>query len=213
MKLLSASSSTLLHSVCSAYDGIVATVWNENATASELCVVVVALSVFWAAVFAAFAAAARPLVHGKPWLRQLAEREYERGGKKQQKKIGFDMTKEEFVDATMNLWPLQQAVLLQHLAGGLLCVPSVFSISSVSETSATSLACLGILSEMGWEVADLFVIFSTRFGSKQRKVLLPNKVSLFRRILNHSLLLRCRCSNYSGDYRTHSVSADLFLSC
>lgn len=73
-------------------------------------------------------------------------------------KIGKPKTRDDYVEFMMrDFWPRALSMFFQHLVGGLLCLPSLWNCrfdndeeSSVSVS--TSLACLGILSEIGWEV-------------------------------------------------------------
>ena len=63
------------------------------------------------------------------------------------------------------------------MVGGILCLPSVLGIGDPS--TAASLACLGILSEMGWEVEDFFMLFIKRFGLSNGKAKVPTAVSVY----------------------------------
>ena len=108
-----------------------------------------------------------PLVHGKPWLVAAGERDYEHGGKELYKQLGMDLSSKQFVEQFISMWPWTVGVILQHLVGGMLCLPSIFNIGDPQV--AASLACLGILSEMGWEIQDLITWIYKRFGCATRK--------------------------------------------
>ena len=118
-------------------------------------------------------------------------RDYEREGKKMLEIIGLSMTEAEYVEFRMKDWGWMQCVLMQHFVGGLLCVPSVFnftnwSIFNIDERSAASLACLSILSEMGWEIQDLIVMMYRRLFLPNGHKLVPN-ISLIIMPIHHSL--------------------------
>jgi len=60
------------------------------------------------------------------------------------------------------------AVMTQHCLGGLLCIPSRFSVSWLSKKRAAMLARLGGLTEAGWELQDLSSRFyAFNFGGKE----------------------------------------------
>mmetsp|Transcript_9086 Transcript_9086/g.16952 ORF Transcript_9086/g.16952 Transcript_9086/m.16952 type:complete len:386 (-) Transcript_9086:152-1309(-) len=159
-------------------------IFDENATASELLTLVAAIAVFWAAFFYLFGLILRPMVYGKPWLIAAGERDYERGGKELYEQLGIAKTKDEFVDTFMDLWPWNQAVYVQHFVGGMLCVPAIFGLAD--EGTASSLACLGILSEMGWEIEDMATWLYKRFCHPDGKVKVPNEL-LILLIIHHSM--------------------------
>ena len=50
----------------------------------------------------------------------------------------------------MRDWPDIIVITLQHATGAMFCVPSLLGLEDASW--ASSLACLGCLSEAGWEV-------------------------------------------------------------
>ena len=80
-----------------ALNTLVEIIFNEEATYSDLLYVVLFFSFFWFLVFSAAAIIIRPFTYGKPWLVAAGERDYERGGKDFNKKIGLpSQTKEEF---------------------------------------------------------------------------------------------------------------------
>ena len=64
--------------------------------------------------------------------------------------MGIEVTKEQYIENGMNDWPFMQVMVIQHFAGAMLCVPSLVGWGSVEWSS--SIAALGILSEMGWEL-------------------------------------------------------------
>ncbi|KAL7471011.1 hypothetical protein ACHAXS_013526 [Conticribra weissflogii] len=159
-------------------------VFDENATASELIVIVLAFAILWYIIFAIVKAIIRTLVHNKPWLKQALERDYERSGKRMLEEIGLEFTKEEAIEFTMNDWPKMQAIYLQHLVGSMFCIPSLLGLTDPS--TASSLAICGILSEMGWELQDMTEILYIRYCKKDGKKLMPGAI-VFIFALHHSL--------------------------
>lgn len=151
------------------------TIFNEDPTALELLSAVAFLALFWSVFFAVVSALVRPLVYGKPWLVAAGERDYEHGGKELHKQLGMDKTKDAFVEQFQDLWPWFAGIIVQHLIGGMLCLPSILGIGD--QQVAASLACLGILSEMGWEIQDLITWVYKRFGVEGGKEMVPMAVS------------------------------------
>jgi hypothetical protein len=144
------------------------TALNPDATVTEMLHLVLYLAVFWALFFYLFTVIVRPLVYGKPWLIAAGERFYARGGKEEAESFGFSTKKEEFIDHFMTNWPDIIAVSLQHLIGGLLCLPSLCGFW-LDNGVATSLACLGVLSEMGWELEHTLMLLYKRYFTKGGK--------------------------------------------
>jgi len=151
-------------------------VFDENATARDLLIVVAFMTVFWAVFFTLLSALIRPLVYGKPWLVVAGERDYERGGRELFEQFGIDKSKEGFVEQFMNMWPRTCGVIVQHLVGGMLCTPSIFGIGDPQV--AASFACFGILSEMAWEIQDIITWIYKRFGLPDGKATVPMAVSI-----------------------------------
>ena len=56
-------------------------------------------------------------------------------------------TRQRYIEIMLNDWPKMQGIYLQHFIGGALCLPAVLGYT---DSWATNLACLGVLSEMGW---------------------------------------------------------------
>eukprot|EP00581_Thalassiosira_minuscula_P019389 CAMPEP_0183715610 /NCGR_PEP_ID=MMETSP0737-20130205/9758_1 /TAXON_ID=385413 /ORGANISM="Thalassiosira miniscula, Strain CCMP1093" /LENGTH=307 /DNA_ID=CAMNT_0025944721 /DNA_START=419 /DNA_END=1342 /DNA_ORIENTATION=+ len=94
------------------------------------------------------------------------------------------MTKEECIAWSMNDWPRMQCILLQHLAGSLLCIPSLFGIGDPSV--ASSLAICGVLSEIGWELQDMIEILFVRAFFKNGKAIWPDAIVIVF-LVHHSL--------------------------
>ena len=154
---------------------VVGTIFNEEATFPDLFFLVLVLAVFWFVAFAVAAAIIKPLVMGKTWLIAAGERDYDRGGKELWESIGAPKTKEEFVVSFCDLWAWNQTLAIQHLIGGAVCLPAVIpGHFGLDPSVAASLACLGILSEMGWEIEDQLTWIYKRFFTKGGKEKVPN---------------------------------------
>ena len=154
---------------------VIATIFNEDATFLDLLALVLALAVFWFVIFAIAAAIIKPLVMGKPWLIAAGERDYDRGGKELWENVGAPKTKAEFVVSFMDMWAWNQTLAIQHLIGGAVCLPAIIpGHLGLDPSVAASLACLGILSEMGWEIEDQLTWIYKRFFTKGGKEKVPN---------------------------------------
>lgn len=166
---------------------VIATIFNEDATFLDLFALVLALAVFWFVIFAIAAAIIKPLVMGKPWLIAAGERDYDRGGKELWETIGAPKTKAEFVVSFMDLWAWNQTLAIQHLIGGAVCLPAIIpGHLGLDPSVAASLACLGILSEMGWEIEDQLTWIYKRFFTKGGKEKVPNALLIILGI-HHSM--------------------------
>ena len=84
----------------------------------------------------------------------------------------------------MRDWPDLLVVSVQHLTGTIFCVPSLLGLGDASW--ASSLACLGCLSEAGWEVENIAEIICVRLFTKHGKNKYPNLLILFV-VFHHSL--------------------------
>lgn len=160
-------------------------IFNKYATAREILPIVLMFAVLWYVIFYILKKVIREWVHNKKWLIEALERDYERSTKKTFKELNMNMTKEEAIQWGMNDWPRLQCIYLQHFIGSLFCVPSLLRIGDPHVTS--SLACLGVLSEMGWEVQDMAEIFFIRTFHGEFLVLL--QVLLFRLKFWHKFLI------------------------
>ena len=150
--------------------------FKEDATVAELFILAGAFALFWLVFFNL----ARPLLHrltkDSPWLRAACERDFERTGREHMAAWGIVATKEEAVAWMMQDWARQQPVMLQHLVGALLCVPSVFRLSSDASWTS-SLAALGVLCELGFEMMDTVEVVCKRLFKGAKEV--PNSHLLF----------------------------------
>ena len=121
-------------------------VFKDDATFGDYAQIIAAWAIFWHLfVFPIFSRVLQALSYGKPWLRDGVERDYER-----HKQI-FDAmgtTKDEAIDMMMKFWATSQSICAQHVAGAILCIPSVFGSLlglSYDKSWSSSLACLGML--------------------------------------------------------------------
>jgi len=93
-------------------------------------------------------------------------------------------------DALFDFTVLFQAILSQHLIGGLLCLPSVLGCQWASPSVASALACHGALCEVGWEIQDFVVrlkeiIFDGEAGRKK------NPASWMAVLVFHHTIAQC----------------------
>ena len=157
--------------------------FKEDATVYELLTIALAFAVFWGLFFEAAKVLLRRLTYGRPWLRLACEREYERSTKKMFEDFGLKLTKDEAVENMMrDQWPDSIVIISQHAAGSMLCIPSLFGMGDASR--ASSLACLGCLSEIGWELENTAEIVYKRLFTREKKM--PNLL-VFLLLLHHSL--------------------------
>ena len=112
-------------------------------------------------------------------------REYDRVGLSMCKALGVNWSRDRYIAIFLNDWPKMQGIYLQHFVGGALCIPAVLGYT---ESWATSLACLGILSEMGWELSDITDIFVTRSMAVDGKERIPNTL-MYIMCVHHSMTL------------------------
>jgi len=77
-----------------------------------------------------------------------------------------------------------QCVCFQHFVGGFLCLPSLLGV--LDQSTASSLACLGILSEVGWEISDFITWIYKRYYTENGKTKVPLAVLVVLG-LHHSL--------------------------
>ena len=140
---------------------VIEAIFDDEPTLTTLLQIVAFMTLLWGAIFTTLTPIISHLIRNRPWLRESSDRDYIRDAKDTYKAVGMDFTKDEFFEFTVQTWPLMQLVILQHLVGGSLCLPSIFGW--FDESTFSSLACLGILSEVGWEMQDTITMFYKRF--------------------------------------------------
>lgn len=164
--------------------------FDEHATREDLLLLVSFIAVFWSAVFYTLHLVLRPWAQQQDWLKESLGREYDRVGMTMCTALGVNWSRDRYVTIMLNDWPKMQGIYLQHFVGGALCLPAVLGYS---ESWAVSLACLGILSEIGWELSDVADLLITRTCQVDGKERCPNTmlgimmlVSLFVRASSYS---------------------------
>lgn len=70
--------------------------------------------------------------------------------------MGYKEDEEEAVHEAMHNWPNMQVVNIQHLAGSMLCIPTLLGTSD--PMWAVSLACCGGLNEAGFDVSTHYEV-------------------------------------------------------
>lgn len=137
------------------YSYLLDIVFNEDATAKELFILAAAIGIFWHTFCEIVKPIVRYLTYDAPWLREASEREYERT-KKMWEEWGIKKTKEEAVHEAMHNWPNMLVGTIQHLAGSMLCIPTLLGTSD--PMWAVSLACCGGLNEAGFDVSTHYEV-------------------------------------------------------
>lgn len=98
--------------------------------------------------------------------------------------LGIPVNREEFIERFEDQWPWMQGVFIQHFIGGALCLPAILNIGDPHIQD--SLACLSILSELGWEIEDLTSWIYKRYFVKGGQAKVPlGMIALL--ALHHSL--------------------------
>jgi hypothetical protein len=190
MNITSVPKAAMISSLGSSYDAVLEHlrkfIYNEKSTTSEIIPIVLMFAIFWFVTFYILKDILRKLVHNKQWLVEAIERDYERSGKKMFQDLVINMTKEEAIQWFLNDWPRMQCIYLQHLAGSLFCIPALLGV--LDPQISASLACLGVLSEMGWEVQDLAEILFVRALFKNGRQIWPDSI-LVVFLVHHSLTM------------------------
>mmetsp|Transcript_58241 Transcript_58241/g.147700 ORF Transcript_58241/g.147700 Transcript_58241/m.147700 type:complete len:339 (+) Transcript_58241:53-1069(+) len=103
-----------------------------------------------------------------------------------------------------------QGIMLQHLVGGLLCLPAVLGCSWVPRSVASALACHGALCEVGWEIQDTLVRLKERVcdGESGRK---KNPASFMAALLLHHAFSQCLVLPLNMYYRDNSYYHEAVL--
>eukprot|EP00804_Cyclotella_cryptica_P030406 CCRYP_008505-RA/>CCRYP_008505-RA protein AED:0.03 eAED:0.03 QI:118/1/1/1/0/0/2/529/260 len=167
-------------------NNLLATIFNPTPTSHDLLVLVSCIALFWWLVFYLLHLTLHPFAQRQSWLRSAFGREYDRVGLAMCKALNVQWTKERYIQIMMNDWPKMQGIYLQHFIGGALCLPAVFGLCD--DSTSSSLACLGVLSEMGWELSDMADIFITRTTLPDGKERIPNNM-LAIWMVHHSMTL------------------------
>ncbi len=141
---------------------IVEAIFDDDPSTSTVVKIALFMALFWGIFFALGSKVISYLVQGKEWLRRASDREYASANKDDWKKYGLDFaSSDEYFERFERTWPWMQLVTFQHLVGGFLCLPS--ALEMLNESTRSSLACLGILSEVGWEISDIVKLTYKRY--------------------------------------------------
>lgn len=160
-------------------------IFKDDADFYDLLTIACAWAVFWAVFFPIATPLLRKVTYGKPWLRAGSERELERygGAKAANEAFGADLTEEQWIESLMSDWAAEKVIITQHAVGGALCIPSMLGLLDPSR--ASSLAVLGILCEIGWEIEHIIVdVIYARLRHGAERV--PN-VMIIGSLIHHSL--------------------------
>ena len=169
---------------CTAH--ILELIFKEDATAYDLLTIAAAFAVIWAIVFAIARPAIGALSYNKPWLKSACERDWDRGAKAELEMFfgHTNLSKDAGVEILMRQWPWMVSVSIQHVAGVMLCVPSLMGWRDPSW--ASSLAVLGVISEIGWEIEDSIEKAYTRLFTEGGDKKVPNGL-IFMLTLHHTM--------------------------
>jgi len=172
------------------YDVLVKAIYDESATFFDLLKGVLVIA---ATIFVSFELLKPPLT----WLVKgpmsnimwkITEVEFNRADMIERQEHNKVTTKQEYFDKmVVEMTPLGWLVTLQHTIGGLCAAPAVFGVGDFSASERSSLACLGLMIEMGWELQEFAIIFYTRaFKGEEGKEKYPNIAILFA-LIHHGL--------------------------
>ena len=161
-------------------------IFKDDADAYDLLTIACAWAIFWALFFPIGKPLLWKATYGKGWLRKGITKEVQRAGgwKAMNEAMGTDFTNEEELIAHMMWnWADFQIGTFQHMIGGVLCIPSLLGIGDSNWSS--SLAVLGILSEVGWEIEHMVVdVFYPRIRYGAEKVPM---IVIIGSLIHHSL--------------------------
>ena len=166
-------------------------IFDENATYLDLLLLAMILAVLIYAMFAILEPLLKRLatgpLHDIFW--QQVEMEYDRPDKVQMREQYGVTTKQEYFDKfIVEHFPYSIVVFSQHIVGGLCTVPSVLGLEGFSASLRNSLACLGILIEIGYEIQDFARLINARIvkGKEEFSKAEPTIIVIFL-CIHHSL--------------------------
>ena len=179
---------TMIHSM------LLEKAFESNPTALDLIQLVLAFAVLWTVIFLIVGESIRKMVYQKPWLVAAGEKDYERNAKKMYADLGLEdeATLSSHVEFFQSIFGWHCCVIMQHIIGGMLCVPATLGSTSFfvndhhPEDIAISLACLGILSELGWEISDICTWLYKRYYCKDGRKKVPGFLVAIL-LMHHSL--------------------------
>ena len=200
------------------FESITNIIFDENPSLEDLFKLVAVLALCIYASFAALKPIVTYIAKGplRPALVKAAEREYDPSSKILQ--VLNINNEEEFIDLSIDFFSMGMLTNTQHLIGGGCAIPALLAnlnIIPINDTSiTTSLACLGIMIEMGWEVQDMLTMAFYRLFTQVGKVKFPNAMIAVL-IIHHSLattLALPMILNYRGLPELHRLCFDLQFS-
>lgn len=167
-----------------AFHSVVKLVFKKNPTLWDLLEIASILAVSWFLLVSISGSIFAKLTYGEPWLVRVLERDYNHGGKQFYQRIGMRVSRQQHVESMMR-GGLARHVLIhvQHLLGGLLCLPAVLNLFE-DQSISSSLVGLGILSEIGWETQDLLVMVYKEVFTKENL-----RPLIFMNVVHHSLAI------------------------
>ena len=101
------------------------------------------------------------------------------------KMLMWDMGDDE--ETQIKMISLFESAIVQHLIGGMLCLPSAIGLGHMLPVGvASAMACHGGLSEIGWEVEDMLIrVYEIIFGGVEGRKKNPMSLIIFL-IMHHS---------------------------
>jgi len=163
---------------------IISLIFDDEPTASTLLHIAIFMAFFWGVFFAIANPIIAFIVREKQWLRTSSDREYELN-REVYKALGLNFeSKDEYFEFNRGFWPNMQLIIFQHIIGGSLCLPSVLGL--LDDSTSSSLACLGIMSEIGWEIQDIITMVYKRYFLPHGEILVPKALFTIN-LLHHSL--------------------------
>lgn len=176
----------MMNSVIEFLSNIPTLLFKENPTVTDLVTIALLAAIFWFLSFTIVIQILKPILSTKEWFLTAAKNDYHRSAKAMNEKLGMKQTEEEYVEFFKYQWPWLQCVCFQHFMGGALCLPSILGL--VDNKTGTSLACLGILSECGWEIEDMAVWLYKRYIAENGRQKVPFALLIIL-AMHHSLTM------------------------
>jgi len=149
------------------------TIFDENATYGDLLKLVAVLAVLVRAIFYLLEPIISWLSNGplKQRYLRIAELEYNRSDKIEEQEMFGVTTKEEYVEHIAASLSNFLRTSITHLTGGMCTIPFLLGLTWLSTSVRISIACLGIVIEMAFEVQDFgdIVIYRLFMGAEGKK--------------------------------------------
>jgi len=200
------------------FESITTIIFDDNPSLEDLFKLVAVLALCIYASFAALRPIVAYIANGtlRPALVKAAEREYDPSNP--MLKLFHINSKQDFIDMSIDSFSTGMLTYTQHLIGGGCTIPALLAnlnIIHINDTSiTTSLACLGIMIEMGYEMQDMLTMAFYRLFTQVGKVKYPNAI-IAMLMIHHSLTLTLGLPmilNYRGLPELHRLCFGLQLS-